>query len=241
MIYRADLHIHSCLSPCASIDMGPRDIVAAAEKKGITHMALTDHNSTRNCSGVAELCAQKGIAFFPGIEVTTSEEIHVLVYFENLAACLEFGIAVEDSLIEKIDPATVHGEEQIVADSANDILAFHDVYLNVASRLSMTDILRMAKYDYDACVVPAHIDKPVFSVISQLGFIPPDDSYAAVEYFSLRAVDTKLSAGLPWITSSDSHFIDQVGTSGVCFSSDQNISGPREFFSLCSTFNYGLF
>ena len=69
-----DLHIHSCLSSCGDDDMTPGNIVGMAAIKGLDVIAVTDHNSCRNCPAVLKLAEQYGVLAIPGMELTTAEE-----------------------------------------------------------------------------------------------------------------------------------------------------------------------
>ena len=81
--YKVDLHIHSCLSPCGSLDMDPESIVETALRKGLDAIAITDHNSTLQCPVIQELGQERGLLVLAGVEVTTSEEVHCLVLFKD--------------------------------------------------------------------------------------------------------------------------------------------------------------
>ena len=69
-----DLHVHSCLSPCADDDMTPNNIVNMAILKGLDIIALCDHNSAGNVLAVEKVANSAGLAFIPGVEVATAEE-----------------------------------------------------------------------------------------------------------------------------------------------------------------------
>ena len=47
--FAVDLHIHSCLSPCGEEDMTPCNIAGMGYLNGLRIMALTDHNTAKNC------------------------------------------------------------------------------------------------------------------------------------------------------------------------------------------------
>ncbi len=87
---KADLHIHTCLSPCGDLDMSPRKIVQTAMEKGLDMIAITDHNSTRNVRTCVEIGKKSGLFVIPGCEVNTQEEVHCLCYFPDLEAMEEF-------------------------------------------------------------------------------------------------------------------------------------------------------
>ena len=85
-----DLHIHSCLSPCGSEDMTPYNIAAMAALKGLDVIAVTDHNSCKNCPAVLAAAKEYGVLALPGMELTTSEEVHAVCLFETLDAAMAF-------------------------------------------------------------------------------------------------------------------------------------------------------
>ena len=55
-----DLHLHSCLSPCADDDMTPYNIAGMAMLLGLQLLALTDHNSAKNCPAFFSACREYG-------------------------------------------------------------------------------------------------------------------------------------------------------------------------------------
>lgn len=208
---RADLHIHSCLSPCGSLDMGPTALIGRAKEQGLTHIAITDHNTTRNVPAFVEVAHKEKIVCFPGIEVTTAEEAHILCYFKSVQSALAFGKCIEESLL----PIPLNPEkmgDQIVVNSVEEILDMPENYLNVSSSYSISALVALAE-EYDALVVPAHVDKPLFSIISQLGFLPAEP-FDAVEISAgaLRAGKEMPYGAMPTLSSSDSHYLETVGS-----------------------------
>jgi len=223
---RADLHIHSCLSPCSSLEMGPTSVIEQALKQKLTHIALCDHNTTRNCEAFAEVAQKNGLGFIPGIEVTTAEEAHVICLFDSLKKAFRFGAKIEDSLWKTPLDAEKMGE-QIVVNAEEEIIGEVDFYLSVASSYSVDDVVKFVK-DLGGVVIPAHIDKNIFSILTQLGFLP-DLPFSAVELSSgfvrknydysnnYRLVDEKMQV----ITSSDSHYLHTIGTAGFEIYTDE--------------------
>jgi hypothetical protein len=63
--------------------------------------------------------------------------------------------------------------------------------------------------------IASHVDRERFSMIGQLGFIPPGLELDAVE------VSTEWAAGqdydYPVVTFSDAHFLDDIGKNRTCF------------------------
>jgi PHP family Zn ribbon phosphoesterase len=229
MLYKADLHIHSCLSPCGSLDMSPRAIVARAKEVGVNCIALTDHNSAGNCAAMGRLCSREGILFFPGMEVTTAEEAHIVCLFGEVGAALELGRMVYEALphIENIPEKT---GDQVLVNEEDEVEGFEERYLGMAASFTI-DELRERVAGLGGLFIAAHIDKPCFSVISQLGFLSGE--FSAVELSragAMRSEARKLAAGYAVTTASDSHYIHTIGSACVEFEADEgvNIEGYRQ-------------
>ncbi|MGM0443163.1 MAG: PHP domain-containing protein [Fibrobacterota bacterium] len=233
MQLRIDLHIHSCLSPCGSLDMGPRDIVDRAQACGLTHIALTDHNSTRNCPAVASLCEAAGITFLYGIEVTTAEELHLLCYLPDAGAAHRFGVLVEKSLI----PVPLNEEKmgcEAVVSAEGEVTDLLDFYLSTASSRSMENLCHLV-HQFGGWAVPAHVFKPVFSITSQLGFIDANSPFDALEISRgglQRGVDRR--SAFPVITSSDSHYPDDMGRCCMSIKTGRRPDNAAKLFALLS-------
>lgn len=223
---RADLHIHSCLSPCSDLEMGPESVVEQALKQNLTHIALCDHNTTRNCEAFAAVAKKHGLSFIPGIEVTTAEEAHVVCLFNSLENAFRFGTIIEDSLWKTPLDAEKFGE-QIVVNAEEEVIGEIDFYLSTASFLSIDDVVKSAK-KLGGLAIPAHIDKNVFSILAQLGFLP-DLPFSAIElsagYVRKNYSDTNdyslIDSKMQVITSSDSHYLHTVGTAGIEINTDE--------------------
>ncbi|HDZ84616.1 MAG TPA: PHP domain-containing protein, partial [Nitrospirae bacterium] len=76
--FKADLHIHTCLSPCADLNMSPLAVVNAAAEKGIDIIAVTDHNSAENVLAAQRAALDKDITVLAGMEIASSEEAHII-------------------------------------------------------------------------------------------------------------------------------------------------------------------
>ncbi len=207
MLYRADFHIHSCLSPCASLEMSPAAIVRQAKKAGLNALALTDHNCSFNLPAFAEICRRENIAGLFGIEINSFEEAHVLGLFDNLDSAMALGQRVYDSLPDIANKPEIMGDQPIV-DEKDEILGFAEKTLYGASSLNIHALLEEIHQGGGLCI-PAHIARPSHSLISQLGFIP-DEDFDAVE---LRKGDEPVLRGnYPVLTNSDSHYLETIGT-----------------------------
>jgi hypothetical protein len=201
----ADLHNHSCLSPCGSLDISPRVLLEIASAKGIKVMALTDHNSSLNCPAFSKLAFRYGIIPVYGMEATTQEEIHVLCLFTALDAALSFGEFAYSILTPFPNDPEKTGD-QVYVDEEDNIEGEVEYFLPNALDLSVDAIGGKAS-EYGGIVIPAHVDRPAFSMISQLGVVVPGP-WAALECVRIPPqVDT---LGYPLTTSSDAHYPEHV-------------------------------
>jgi PHP family Zn ribbon phosphoesterase len=228
MKYKADLHIHSCLSPCASLDMSPRAIVERALEIGVNCLALTDHNSAGNCGTMARLCERNGILFFPGLEVTTAEEAHIVCLFGEVGAAEELGRIIYDTL-PRFKNIPEKSGDQVYVNEDDEVEGFEEQYLGIACGFSI-DELRERVAALGGLFIAAHVDKPCFSVVSQLGFLSGE--FSAVELSragALRADALKITAGYTAVSASDSHYLHSLGSACVEFGSPAaGIEGFRD-------------
>ena len=207
----ADLHNHSCLSPCGSLELSPRRLLEVGAAKGLKLMALTDHNSSLNCPAFAKLSPQYGIIPIFGMEATTSEEIHVLCLFTSLEASLAFNEYAYSILTPFLNNPERTGD-QVYVDEDDNIEGEVEYYLVNPLDLSI-DSIGAKVIEYGGIVIPAHVDRPAFSMTSQLGVIV-DGPWTALECVRIppalnnAPLDT---LGFPMTTSSDAHYSEHVG------------------------------
>ncbi len=207
MKVRCDLHIHSCLSPCGDLEMSPNAIAMEAKKKGLDVIALTDHNSALNTPAFMTACNSAGIFGIYGIEITSSEEAHVLALFKKPETAMEMGALIYKSLLSVENDPEKWGD-QVYLDDEENILGEASKYLTGgASIYSISELLEMT-LERGGIFIPAHIDKPQFSIKSQLGFLP-DDNFTAVGITKIPLV-MKLN-NKPYITNSDAHYLHNIG------------------------------
>ncbi|NPV01145.1 MAG: PHP domain-containing protein [Brevinematales bacterium] len=212
---RADLHIHSCLSPCASLELSPSRIVELAVRHGIKLIALTDHHSSLNCPTIARICAGiDNIRCLYGMEITTQEEAHVLALFDDTDAALEFGKAVFAALpVVKYDPD--RQGDQVVVDENEIITGGVENYIggDLATSYSLETLIPEI-HSAGGLAIPSHIDRPYFSIMSQIGYLPEYD-YDAIEvtkrYYNSSDKPDVLRK-YPLITNSDAHAPEMIGT-----------------------------
>lgn len=201
-----DLHIHSCLSPCAADDMTPSNIAGMATIKGLSIIALTDHNSGRNLPAMSKAAEEFGLAFVPGIEVTTVEEVHVLTYFKDLCTAVEFGDMLYASLPGISNRPDIFGC-QILMDELDEPMGELDKLLLQATPFPITELTRMA-VSAGGCAVPAHINRDSFSVFANLGFLPPG-LFNTVEVCACLPCPS-LDPSIQILHSSDAHQLGDI-------------------------------
>lgn len=205
MIVRADLHNHSCLSPCASLEMSPSRLAAEARAAGVGVLALTDHNAAFNCPAFAVACAREGVLPLFGMELNPREEAHLLALFAAPRPALEFARRLAPFLPPVPLRPEVLGDE-VVVDADENVLDLYGLWLGAALDASFDELARMAS-DSGGLVIPAHVDRPAMSVYSQLGFLP-EGPYDAVE--SIGPAPQALCGEHAVISGSDAHYPEHV-------------------------------
>lgn len=173
-----DLHIHSVLSPCGDCDMTPNNIINMARIKGLDAIAVTDHNSAENVEAVMKLGYKRGIIVVPGLEVQSREEVHLLCYFAQLKGVLEFQRNIYEYLKGENKPDFFG--EQIIMDERDNIMGYSRRLLIGSVNLSVEHIVNVV-VGMGGRVVPAHVDRKAYSIISNLGFIPPSLDIKSIE------------------------------------------------------------
>ncbi len=211
--FRADLHVHTCLSPCASLDMTPARIIDRAGEAGLDIVAITDHNSAENAGPALRLARERGILVIPGMEVTTSEEVHILALFPSEEPLHELQAMVYYGLPER--EGRVPEFEQVIVNEFDEVEGFNRKNLIAATTLTLDDSVREIGR-LGGIAIASHIDREVFGIISQMGFIPPGTAFDALEISPsadlerTRALFSEYSC-FPWVRSSDAHHLADIG------------------------------
>lgn len=203
-----DLHIHSALSPCGDEDMTPNNIVNMSVLKGLDLIAVTDHNSCRNAKAVMKAADGK-IIVIPGLEITTSEEVHVLCYFPNIEAAEDMSELVRSRMQGIRNKPEIFGR-QLVMNEMDEVVDEEEYLLVNAVNL---DIYETAEETHrrGGVFVPAHIDRSSYSVLANLGFLPPDllvDALEITESNVERLANSFKSNAV--LTSSDAHYLENI-------------------------------
>ena len=174
-----DLHIHSCLSPCANDDMTPANIVGMAVVAGLDAIAVTDHNSCKNCRAAMKIGEQYGMIVIPGMELCTKEEAHVNCLFYRLEDAEQFSTYVAKNMFQIKNRPAFFGN-QFVYNEFDEKVGIEEILLINASNLSFGEVDEKMK-EYHGIMIPAHLDKQSNSLIYQLGFVPEDANFTCFE------------------------------------------------------------
>jgi len=207
-----DLHIHSSLSPCSSNEMTPNNIVNMSILKGLDIIAITDHNSVLNCSPIMEIGKEKGIVVIPGMEVETKEEVHVVCLFPSLNKALKVQEVIWPLLPPMTNRKDIFGE-QLLFDTKDEIIESVDKLLLTAADIELEDVDNLVR-SVGGVIIPAHIDRKSYSVLSNMGFIPKNLKLKYLELSKSCNIDefreqNKLD-NYKFIVSSDAHDLKDI-------------------------------
>lgn len=213
--FLADLHIHSCLSPCAELDMTPLRIIRRAVEKGLDIIAIADHNSAENVATALSIAGQAGIRVFPAMEVSSREEVHVLAFFGSAEAALAMQEKVYGGL-----PDFPGGRRdwQVVVNEKDEVLGLNGKLLMAATGFKLEELIGEIR-SLGGLAVASHVDRGAFSVSSQMGFVPEGLRFDAVEVIDHRAADAALvfHPDAARLTFSDAHRLEDVGARTTSF------------------------
>lgn len=208
-----DLHIHSALSPCSDNEMTPNNIANMAYLKGLNIIAVTDHNSVLNCQAVIDCAKNAGILALPGMELETSEEVHVVCIFPDMNEASSMQKMVWDTMPLIKNREDIFGM-QLVVDNEDNIIKHHENLLLTACGLSIEEVFEIVT-EMGGVVIPAHVDRDSYSIISNLGFVPENlpISYMEIskgcnlEDYSKR---NTWATHYKFIKSSDAHYLGDI-------------------------------
>lgn len=208
-----DFHIHSALSPCGDNDMTPNNIVNMAYIKGLNAIAITDHNCVKNARAAMAVGEAVGITVIPGMEIETSEEIHVVSLFPDIDSAEEAGKYVFSHMPVIANRPDIFGE-QLIMDEDDNVIGSIDRMLITATDMDIFKVFDMVN-GCGGVAYPAHIDRHSYSVISNLGFIPPELHTGIIEISkSVNDVDLYVAnkgvEGYKIMRSSDAHYLENI-------------------------------
>lgn len=209
-----DLHIHSALSPCSDDDMTIHNIIQMSLIKELNMISITDHNSLRQYESIQKVSEQYPIDILIGCEIQTKEDIHVLCYFKEYSKINEF----QEFLMSR-HPGIQNKKEyfgnQYILDELDNVMDEENLLLLVSLDISINELCRVV-HEMNGKIVLAHVLDRGNSIITQLGFIPPDLNYDAIEVKNSEQRDRVL-ASHPWISkdtlflyNSDAHHLIDI-------------------------------
>jgi anti-sigma regulatory factor (Ser/Thr protein kinase) len=213
--HKIDLHLHSALSPCAEKEMTPPKIIHAARAKGLKMIAITDHNTAENAGATIEAAKESGIFVIPGMEVQTREEVHVICLFPSLSACLSWQKTVYQSLPKQDNRPEVFGSQQVL-DRNGQLIRELPQMLLVSTNMPVETVAAEVANLGGICI-PAHIDRPSYSLMATLGFVPDGLPVGTMELSGLTSSDEAAIlfpslSKYTFVSSSDAHCLTDLGS-----------------------------
>jgi len=211
--YAVDFHVHTCLSPCASCEMIPPNILNMAELMGTKVLGICDHNSMKNVEAVLESAKERDVLVIPGMEVQSVEEVHLLCFFRDLISAFKWQDFVYEHLPDVRNKPQYFGHQWLV-DRLGNIVGEEERMLLNSTTLTVDQISQKVSL-LGGFLIPAHVDRAAYSLIGQLGFIPSGLKIAAVEFSreisQSRFVKNFVKADeYTLITSSDAHHLHEM-------------------------------
>lgn len=203
-----DLHLHSCLSPCAEDDMTPWNMVGMAKIKGLDVIAITDHNTTLNAEDAMAAGMEYGVAVIPGMEITTREEVHLLAYFDTLEDALKAGEEVYSHLPAVQNQPALFGNQLIMKDGDTPSGTLDKLLIN-ATDLSLDEACRLVR-SHNGLPIPAHINRGSNGMIGALGLMPFLPEYPVVEVYAGIDCPAYATKGRFMLHSSDAHRLEDI-------------------------------
>ena len=208
--YYYDLHTHSCLSPCADDDNTPNNIAGMARLSELDIVALTDHNTCKNCPAFFEACERYSITAVAGMELTTAEDIHVVCLFEHLSDALRFDAYVEGRRFKIKNREDIFGK-QLIMSSCDEVIGTEEFLLSAATDITLGELPSLVK-DHGGICYPAHIDRDSNGIINILGTIPESPAF---DFYELRDGGNRQGYSEKYsipedrlLVDSDAHFLE---------------------------------
>lgn len=193
--------------------MTPANIVGMAVVNGLELIALTDHNTCRNCKPFMHWAEQYGVLAVPGMELTTEEEVHVVCLFPTLEKALDFDSYVYGELNLFPNNEKIFGP-QLQCNEEDEVIAHEPNLLIQSTRISFDRVYHLVE-QHDGVMIPAHIDKNSHSLLYNLGFIPIDSKFTTIEIKD-ETKDEELQNLHPYLKKcrilhdSDAHYLQDI-------------------------------
>ncbi|MBQ3140586.1 MAG: PHP domain-containing protein, partial [Clostridia bacterium] len=224
-----DFHLHSCLSPCSDDEMTPNNIVNMAYLAGLNAIAITDHNSCANCAAVMQTAAANfpDMTVLPGMELETSEEVHIVCLFPALKNALDFEQEVRRARLPIPNRKDIYGN-QLICNAEDEVVGEEEQLLVTATSISVDEVPALVK-KYGGVAVPAHVDRPSYSLLSNLGFISEDMGFDTIEISrklfgenAAKFLEKNRLVRYNVLMSSDAHELGVIGIQAGTLEVDEN-------------------
>lgn len=177
--FLADLHIHTVLSGCAEVEMIPPLILQQAKRQGLSLIAITDHNACHNVEAMIQAARGTGIHVLPGMELQSREEVHLLCLFDTILQCQQWQETVLDKLPLLANKEDIFGA-QFVVDVTGEWIRTEEHLLAASTDMGVEEAVAKV-HALGGMVIPAHVDRPSYSLLSNLGFVPESLDVQALE------------------------------------------------------------
>lgn len=216
--YYYDFHIHSCLSPCGDDEMTPNNICGMAVLNGLNIVALTDHNSSKNCPAFFEAAKKYGIIPVAGMELTTSEDIHVVCLFEELDDAMRFDEYVGSRRILIPNRTDIFGN-QLILNGEDEKIGEEEFLLINATDIAIDETVSLVRSFGGVCY-PAHIDREANGIIATLGIFPEEPQFGFVEFNDkenqqIYREKYPVLENKKYLVSSDAHYLWNINEKGA--------------------------
>jgi PHP family Zn ribbon phosphoesterase len=210
----ADFHIHSTLSPCASLEMSPAAIIHRARELGLDMIAITDHNSVANCFSAAALGEKNGVLVLYGMEAQTREDVHILCLFQNPCQAESFNDRIYALLPDVKNNPDFFGD-QVIVDEHDNIIRHEEKLLLNALNISIPELLELVQF-HQGFTIPAHVESAPYGLLVNLGLVPRELDNSVLEISCATRSETVLKmypdlTRFPLISNSDAHFLKDIG------------------------------
>ncbi|MEE0946526.1 MAG: PHP domain-containing protein [Acutalibacteraceae bacterium] len=210
--YYYDFHVHSCLSPCADDDNTPNNLAGMANICGINVMAVTDHNSCKNCPAFFAAAKKYGIIPIAGMELTTAEDIHLVCLFEELDNAMLFDKELDKYRTPFKNRVDIFGNQSVM-DENDNITDVVDDFLPVATTVMLEDAVKLVN-SFGGICYPAHIDRQANGIIATLGIMPDTPYFSCVEFHNSENIDKYKKLydikDKKILVSSDAHYLTDL-------------------------------
>lgn len=232
MRYYYDLHLHSCLSPCGDDEATPDSIAGMGELNGLDIMALTDHNTAKNCPAFFKAAKRHGIIPLGGMELTTAEDIHMVCLFDKLDNAMAFGEFIESRRIPIKNRIDIFGN-QLICDDEDNIIGTEENLLTNATTVSLEEAPEAVERFGGVCY-PAHIDRQANGIIAVLGAFPEKPYFPVCEVHDSEKTDEYAERyGKRIVSSSDAHYLWDIREKSVFLELD-----CKRENAACAVINY---